>query len=108
MSALLPFAYNTVATPRRNCICLFVSFHRIVEARWKLGFDLTQEYSIKVGEQLFNKTFEKDLIKFPIPYVGFKLPRALGKVLNWLLPDGYEVRPEAGLFLVSSTSLMPK
>lgn len=70
----------------------------IVRGGWSVSFSLEQAYSFKVASKTFKE--EERFIRFPIPSAGFKLPNKLAKVLNWVLPSDFEVKPEAGFFIV--------
>jgi hypothetical protein len=76
-----------------------------VEGSWLLELTFTQEYSFEVTEK-YDNTFEYDDVipAIPIPYAGFKLPEIVADVINWLLPSGEKIKPEAG-FVVVSTSI---
>ena len=70
----------------------------IARIGWSATFSLELKFAIPIADEQYGVEF--DFIDLPIPGAGFKLPGALAKVLNWILPGDYEVKPEAGASIV--------
>jgi len=63
--------------------------------RFQVDFGLSQEIIVLPGSKSDNLT--KMILEQAIPGAGIKLPSAIAKVLNWILPDTIQIVPEAGL-----------